>query len=226
MTKTLSILCRTLLGVLLLATAPAGAQEIYEHFPASVNKDAKYVFYSHGFIVEGTDPRPVNVAQGWGVYDFPAVKKALADETYHLIAFHRPKNTDPLAYATELEKQVRTLVEAGVPVRNITLVGFSRGGFITGVASSQLSDVGVNSVLLAACGGLVSDRFSHIRPSGHMLSIYEKSDRAGSCRDLETRSPDLLSFQEIEINTGLSHGAFFRPLPDWVQPLKDWIKSR
>jgi len=31
------------------------------------------------------------------------------------------------------------------------------------------------------------------------------------------------SFKEVAISTGRKHGAFFQPLPEWVQPLKAWI---
>lgn len=198
---------------------------MYEKFPDEINPKENYVFYSHGYIVEGDNPKPVEQKFGWGLYDFPAIKKSLSDDSYNLIAYHRPKNTDPFEYANELTRQVRYLVEKGVSPKNITIMGFSRGAFITGLASDKLSDLAVNTIILAGCGRLVSSNHTDIKVYGHVLSIYEKSDRANTCMALKAKSYNVKSFAEIEINTGLEHGAFYRPIPEWVTPVKNWIKS-
>lgn len=33
---------------------------------------------------------------------------------------------------------------------------------------------------------------------------------------------ELDSFEEVAIATGRKHGAFFQPLPEWIEPLKAW----
>lgn len=201
------------------------AGSVYEKFPDEINPKDKYVFYSHGYIVEGDDPKPVDTRFGWGLYDFPAIKKSLSDDSYNLIAFHRPKNTDPFEYANELNIQVRELVTKGVAPKNITIMGFSRGAFITGLTSDKLSDLSINTVILAGCGRLVYKQHTDIKVYGNVLSIYEKTDRANTCRALKAKSTGLKSFTELEINTGLEHGAFYRPITEWVEPVKSWIKS-
>ena len=50
--------------------------EVYDRFPDVIDPAGRYVIYSHGLIVEGDDPRPVSPE--FGVYDFPAVVRALA----------------------------------------------------------------------------------------------------------------------------------------------------
>ncbi len=62
--------------------------------------------------------------------------------------------------------------------------------------------------------------------NGAFLSVYETSDGALTCKKLQNRSPRLTSFKEISIATGLEHGAFYRPLAEWVAPVKQWIKER
>lgn len=213
-----------LLTILVSSLSWAGG--VYDRLPDKINSEDKFLFYSHGYIVEGDNPRPIETKFGWGMYDFPAIKAALASEDYHLIAAHRPKNTDPFKYATELNRQVRQLVDAGVPAANITIMGFSRGAFITGLASDKLADLSVNTVILAGCGGLGSARFPDIRVYGHVLSVYEKSDQAGTCKKLKDKSKGLTSYTEIEINTALEHGAFYRPLPEWLIPVKKWIREK
>ena len=212
----------------MILTAPfsAFAAKVYNQLPAEIEPKGHYVFYSHGYIVEGDNPKPVDTRFGWGLYDFPKIKETLSDESYTLIATHRSKNTDPYKYATGLSQQVRSLVEQGVKPENITLMGFSRGAFITGLTSDKVSDLAVNTIILAGCGRLLSKNHTDIKVYGHVLSIFEKSDRASSCEKLKQKSQLTKSFTEIEIDTGLEHGAFYRPIPEWVTPVKDWIKAR
>jgi hypothetical protein len=198
------------------------AADVYEQFPDKIKSSQKYVFYSHGLIVEGTNPTPVNAR--WGTYEFPRIKKALADADYNLIAYHRAKNTKPKAFAQKLASDVRLLIAHGVPASNISLIGFSRGGAITIETSHLLANENVNFIILAACG-----RYLHNRPSltmhGHILSIYETSDEVGSCQFLADRSQHIRRFNEIAISTAKEHGAFYTPLPQWVDPVKKWLKE-
>lgn len=60
-------------SLLLPLTCPA--VELYDHFPTAIHADERYVIYSHGLIVEGTDPKPISPK--YGQYDFPAIKQAL-----------------------------------------------------------------------------------------------------------------------------------------------------
>ncbi|WP_444944498.1 alpha/beta hydrolase [Microbulbifer sp. ZKSA006] len=214
----------SILGLAISVSCSGG--EIYNQLPEKIDPNETYVFYSHGYIVEGDNPKPINDRFGWGLYDFPAIKESLSDESYHLVAYHRPKNTDPYKYANELNSQVRKLVEHGVSPNNIVIMGFSRGAFITGLTSDKLSDLAIDTIILAGCGRLVSKSHTDIKVYGDVLSIYDKSDQASSCQSLEKKSQGLKSFSELEINTGLEHGAFYRPLPDWVEPVKAWIKSK
>jgi len=210
----------------LLVSASAVAGKIYTDFPLEIKADQSYVIYSHGYIVEGTNPKPIDQRFGWGLYDFPKIKKALSDDSYNLIAIHRPKNTDPFEFATKLSMEIRKLTESGVKPGRITIVGFSRGAFITGLTSDKLSDLQVNTIILAGCGRLVSKNHTDIKVYGHVLSIYEKTDRANTCEKLKQKSRLVKSFTELEINTGLEHGAFYRPIPEWIGPVKEWIKAR
>ncbi|MGO2127995.1 MAG: alpha/beta hydrolase, partial [Pseudoalteromonas prydzensis] len=59
------------LFLLLFSSAPF-AGEVFTAFPSTIDATQKYVFYSHGLIVEGTNPRPVN--SRWGTYEFPEIK--------------------------------------------------------------------------------------------------------------------------------------------------------
>lgn len=198
--------------------------EVFESLPDKINSSDKYVFYSHGLILEGTDPTPIH--ERWGQYNFPAIKKELADSSYHLIATHRPAKTHPFKYAEQLSKQVTKLLKNGVPASNISLVGFSRGGFITAIASSNLKNMDINFVILAACTiGLAKK--AEIDIYGHLFSVFETSDSVGSCDHIVARSVGTVSFyKEISISTGKEHGAFFIPRKEWIVPVKAWLKRK
>ncbi len=215
-------LVSTSLISLSMLSSQALAGQVYDTFPTEIKAEQKYVFYSHGFIVEGTNPRPENAR--WGVYEFPKIKSALADESYHLIAHHRPKGTDPFVYAKTLAKDVLTLIAHGVKAENITIMGFSRGAFITSLTSHHLAKTPVNTILLAGCGRIVSSKYADYTLNGPVLSVYEKSDGALSCEKLRARSPNIISYKEIALDTGEEHGAFYRPIKEWVTPVKEWIK--
>ena len=200
------------------------AAEVYPDFPAHIDSDRSYVIYSHGRIVEGDDPKPIH--ERWGIYDFPAIVSRLAEgNSFVLVAHHRSEDTDVPIYVERLKSWVRKLVEVGVEPESITLVGFSRGGQITALAASQLKPMNINTALLATCWeNGVQDQPS-ITLSGRLLSIYETTDSALSCRNSAARSARLSSFEEVDISTGKEHGAFYKPLSDWVEPLLLWIKK-
>lgn len=109
---------------------------------------------------------------------------------------------------------------------HIAIMGFSRGAFITSLTSHYLEETPVNTVLLAGCGRIVSTKYSDIKMNGNFLSIYETTDGASTCKKLKNRSPNLISFDEISISTGKEHGAFYRPIAEWVVPVKQWIKEK
>ena len=210
-----------LLAFSMLVPIGASAVELYDRFPDSIHAGERYVIYSHGFIVEGDDPKPVSPK--YGQYDFPAIKQALFNQGgFNLIAYQRPKSSDD-SYADMLQSWVRRLLDAGVKPSRITLVGFSRGAGLTALASSGLSSTGINTALMAICEDGEVSHASGLNLGGNLLSIYETSDElGGSCGKLAARS-HLQSFKEVPISTGKKHGAFFQPLPEWIAPLKQWI---
>lgn len=200
------------------------AGDVYADFPVQIDTHRSYVVYSHGQIVEGDDPRPVHKL--WGQYDFPAIISALAEnQSFALIAPHRPANTDLEEYVDRLTEWVCRLTDAGVKPENITLVGFSRGGHMTALAADKLKPLNINTALLGTCWQTGVQDQSSITLSGRLFSVYETSDSARSCSKLASRSPQLSSFEEISISTGLEHGAFYIPLSDWVEPLLLWINK-
>ena len=215
------LVIRTVILLCACWVLPVCAGTIYSQFPTEIDPHGHYVFYSHGFIVEGTNPKPVH--KTFGVYDFIAVKEALTDESYHLIAYHRPEGTEPFTFAKKLAVDVEVLISAGVAESNISLVGFSRGGALSILAANELKRTHINLIILAGCAGLIKNHTS-VKAYGKVYSIFERSDQVGSCQFLIDRS-DVTKFEELSINTGLSHGAFYKPKDEWLLPIKKWLKD-
>lgn len=208
---------------LLLSAAPVAAQRgaILGDVPAEVRPGARYVIYLHGRIVEEKGPRPTD--ERFGIYEYQQILDTLAASGAEVIAQQRPAGTDFRAFGAHVADQVRRLRAAGVPAERIAVVGFSKGGAIAMVASALLEDPRIPFVFLGACGDWVRGR-DDVDVRGRILSIYEASDELGtSCEPLFQQAGQPGGHREVRIATGAGHGAFFRPRPEWVAPVLEWI---
>lgn len=188
---------------------------------AAASEADPLVYYLHGSIVEGDDPRPVH--DRWGVYDYPFVVEALGSQGATVVSEHRAADTDVNEYANGLAAEIKEQIASGVPPQNITVVGFSKGGAIAILVSGLLDEPDVRFVFLAACANWLT-LHPDIVPKGRILSIIEKSDRlGGSCDSFAARNENLGSYREISISTGKEHGAFYLPRAVWIDPLLAWI---
>ncbi len=214
-----------LIITLLLVTPASKADEAFlESIPEVVDISKQYLFYLHGAIVERGDLSPTHPK--FGLYDMPAIRQALVSEGTVLISDHRAQGTKPMAYAQDLAKDVETLIAAGVPAKNITISGFSKGGMISILTSSILKNSEVNFVFMASCNRWSFENDA-IKVVGRILSLYETTDTIGlSCAPLIAKSPDVTAYKQIPLSTGKQHGAFYLPTDEWVQPLKEWSRDQ
>ena len=108
--------------------------------PSSPDASEKYVFYLHGS-AEETD----------GDSDkYQAAVEAISDNVDNVISEVRG-DTDPNSYAEKIKKQVSTLISKGVPAKNITISGFSKGSIIALATAGAINNKDINYVLLAGC---------------------------------------------------------------------------
>jgi len=191
--------------------------------PASPDAHASYLIYLHGRIIEVQGRRPSHPQ--FGVYEYDAILEGFAARGFQVVSEARPADTQVEAYARHVADQVRTLLDAGVPAERIAVVGFSKGGMIAVAASSVLWVPGVRYAILAGCNQSVFDD-ADLTLTGRVLSIHEASDDIGvSCAPLIGRSPDA-DATERRIDTGERHGAFYRPIDAWLDPLFAWLEGR
>ena len=196
------------------------APQILTDVPAEIDPDARYLFYLHGAIIERAGVRPTHPK--FGIYEYRKILEVFAEHGLVVISEARPAGTDGAVYAKKVANQVRALLAAGVPSKHITVVGFSKGGGIAITASSILSEERLNFVFMGACGPWL-DKRPELVPHGRLLALREASDDiVGSCDALFDRMAGEGDREEITLELGGGHGAFYRPRPEWVHPVVEW----
>jgi hypothetical protein len=195
-------------------------------FPVSIDPSARYLFYLHGKIIE--DQGLHASSPDYGDYEYLAILEELASHGFIVISEQRPVNTDGIEYAHKIAGQAGVLLNAGVPAKNITVVGASKGAGIAIYVSHFLENKEMNFVILGICAADTVQGLEQtgIFLHGNVLSIYDASDNlAGSCQELFTFSKDrgLARNAEIVLHVGTGHGILYQPLDEWVLPTVQWV---
>ena len=209
---------------------PIPELEDFENYgsPDSIDADQRYLFYLHGKIIE--DQGLPAISPDFGEYEYEAILEQLSGFGFVVISEQRTRGTDGVEYARKIAEQVTTLIDAGIPAQNITVVGASKGGAIAIYVSHFLENESVNFVLMAICHPdyvdiLIRDK---ITLYGNVLSVFDSIDEyAGSCQELFTLSEGkgLSRFDEIVLDVGTGHGILYQPLDDWILPVVQWANK-
>lgn len=197
---------------------------------AAEPESSRHLIYVHGRIVqEKQSLRPEHPR--FGVYEVEQILDAFRERGFVVTTELRPEKAAVSDSADRLVAQVQALLGSGVPARNVTVVGASMGAAITMAAAARLANPDLRFVILGSClsnsirGLLSSERRA---PIGHVLAIREQSDEyTDKCspRTAPGALPDLVT-RELVLDTGLSHGFLYRPLPEWVDPAVEWAEAR
>jgi hypothetical protein len=207
---------RTALLLILLLLVPASA--------SLAQADSRYVIYLHGRIVEEEGRHPTH--PDFGTYEYDAILDSLRHAGLTVLSEQRPRGTDSDAFADHVARQVDSLIARGVSPSAITVMGFSKGGWIAILASSKLKNPNVSYVFMAACGPWAFEK-SDLHVTGRMLSIHETSDSMGvSCAPIFARRGPGSVAREIALSEGRRHGTFFQPRPSWLAPAVKWARGR
>jgi hypothetical protein len=167
------------------------------------------------------------VSPEYGEYEYHEILEKLEGDGFIVISEPREKNTDGIAYARQIIEQITSIMDAEVPAKNITVVGASKGAWITVYISHLLGNEQVNFVIMAICDpeNLEAFKQDQITLSGNILSIYDSADAlAGSCQELFSISEGkgISNYEELILNTGLGHGVLYQPLDEWIIPVVQW----
>lgn len=191
-------------------------------FPERIDPAKRYLFYLHGKIIE--DQGIPAVSPDYGAYEYQAILEKLNSYGFVVISEQRAKNTDPAVYARRVAEQVTTLLNAGVPAANITVVGASKGALITVYAAHFLANKDLSFAILAVCNPEAFDAFKRDQAFlyGNILSLYDSADvYAGSCQDLYAFSEGkgIARHEEMVLHLGAGHGILYQPLDEWIIPV-------
>ena len=182
-----------------------------------------WLFFLHDEAVE-------NITRGYmeanfGEYEYYRVMRMLGDSGFDMISEERKHNTDPSLYADSVAQQIRRLLAAGVPAKNIAVLGDSKGALIAMLVSTRLDNRDIRYTVLGGCS---ATNLAAFPPTfhGNVLSIYEYGDTLGhSCAAVFRRSKDMGNRKEIMIETGLGHSVFLHPLMAWLAPSIAWARA-
>jgi predicted small secreted protein len=194
-------------------------------FPEQIDPSKRYLIYVHGKIIE--DQGLPAISPDYGEYEYDAILKKLSSYGFVVISDQRPKDADVLVYAKKITQQAQKLLDAGVPAKNITVVGASKGGAIAIYVSHLLANPEVSYVIMAICHpDNVTDFIRYqVTLYGNVLSIYDSSDElAGSCQSLFdfSQGKGLARHEEIVLQVGTGHGILYKPLDEWITPIIQW----
>ena len=214
--------------IIFLISSLSYSQNIYNSIPPNIDSTQKYIFYLHGRIIEEQGIRPVS--EKYGVYEYEKILKSLAVTGIDVISEPRPKNTDALIYAEKVASQIDTLLKNGVPLKNVTIIGASKGAGISVLISSIIKNSELKFVLMAICNDEMAEYWNEngIQLWGRVLYIYDCADEiAGSCKDYldNLQSGGLTEYKEVKVELGLGHGLLFLPLKEWVKPALEWSQK-
>ena len=212
-------------GIIFIQTA--SAQTVSSYLPAKIAPKEKYLFYLHGAVVTLYGNNAVNdAAPEWGPYEYANILDSLKQYGFNIISENRKKEIPDSFYTEQLRLQVDSLLAARVPVKNITVVGASSGWDIALRASAKIKNPKLKFVLMGGCWPNTYKDYSGIKLYGRFLSIIEKSDPHGSCTAIFTNRENIKEFRELVLNTGLSHGFFYKAREAWVAPVVAWANGR
>ncbi len=217
---------RILILLFLISSAAAG-QTARAFIPKGNTPYKKYLFYLHGQLITNVGDNAINNgAPEWGRYEYSIILDSLQHRGFNVISEKRMPDVNDSVYITRLANQIDTLLKTGVSVDSIVVVGASAGWPIGLFASYTLKNNKLHFVMMGGCWPETYKDFSGIQLYGNFLSIIEKSDKHGTCFQVFENQPHITSHKEITLDTGLSHGFFYKARNVWMDPIVDWLKGK
>lgn len=207
-----SILCPFNFLIAALFLSGNAAADVSEKLPGKIDPADSWVFYAHGSAVYKK-----NKTVGW-----KKKTRAFSGAGYRVISAERFDVDEEIAYAETVVTQIGSLLEAGVPAKNIFVGGYSRGAVIALDVAGRLKNPAVNYFLIAGCK---QDAAAEPGIQGRFLSLYGTDDEKdyGSCNTL-LKGKDGVALTEKEYPDE-DHSFFSGMNSDWFKPIRTWMKQ-
>jgi hypothetical protein len=194
--------------------------------PNETIASGRYLFYLHGAVVTELGNNAINQSvPEWGPYEYLAILDSLRKRNFTVISEIRKKGVADSIYAGKIVKQIDSLLKSEAKEKNIMVVGASSGSDIVLQVSSMLKSEVVKYVKMGGCWPDTYKEYLNLELHGHFLSIIEATDPHGTCYTV-FQGRHLKSYQEIKLNTGLSHGFIYKGYKEWIDPMVEWFEKR
>ena len=197
------------------------AKSAFYEMPDHIDSSANYMFFLHNYYVETQGPN--------GACKYYEILQTFVDNGFTVISEVRSGEIVPSEYSKKIVRQVRRLLDAGVPPERITVAGHSKGGAITLCVASQLKNPNIGYVIMAGCDikSLAQAYPDFTQIKGEFLSIYASSDLiASSCQNVFSKAIIGICYKEITLHSDKGHQLFFHPEDIWIEPVMAWINQR
>ena len=194
-------------------------------FACETKNDERYVFFLHNRFLETHELNELHPK--FGRTQYKEVIDEFEKSGLKVISEKRNGNVDTREYAIGIVNQIDSLIKTGIKPEKITIIGTSKGGYIAQIVSTLANNQDLNFIFIACFRDSDIQNFPKINYCGNILTIYEKSDPFGvsALERKKTSSCEIKNFKEIELNTGIEHGFFFKPIKEWVNPAIKWANG-
>lgn len=189
----------------------------------SIKENNTHIFYLHGRIVQ---EQGINaVSEKFGKYEYTKIIDSLriigGSEIHAEI---RKPNTNFDEFCIYTSNQIDSLIRNEVHPKNIMVVGASMGG-VMAMKISSININPINYVFLGSNNDSIEKDFD-FNLHGRILGIYEKSDSIcdKNYQYWINKCEEVIEFKQLKIDTGLGHGFLYRPLKEWMNPVKKMVK--
>ncbi len=211
--------------ILILLAIQSGSfgQTVGSDLPTEISKSGRYLFYQHGGVVTALGDNAINQSvPEWGPYEYTRILDSLRKRGFHVISEIRKEGIGDSIYTNKIVSQIDSLLRAGVKTKNILIVGASAGWNITLQVSAKLKNKQMKFVMMGGCWPNTYKDYSSLLITGKFLSIIETTDPHGTCNSIFQGRKKITSYQEVKLNTGLSHGFIYKGYKEWIDPIVAW----
>ncbi len=194
-------------------------------FACEAKNDDRFIFFLHNKFLENHELNESHPKYGRTQYN--EVITEFEKNGFKVISEKRNRDTDIKEYAVGIVNQIDSLIKKGIEPKKITVIGTSKGGYIAQIVSTLANNQDLNFIFIACFRDNDIQNFTEINYCGNILTIYEKSDPYGvsALERKKMSSCEIKNFKEIELNTGMGHGFFFKPLKEWIKPAVKWASG-
>jgi len=202
------------------------AQTVSTGLPKDINPKERYLFYLHGAVVTILGNNAINNgAPEWGPYEYLNILDSLAKNGFTVISENRKEKIDDTVYSNKIVKQIDSLFKKQVSPESILLIGASAGWNIVLQVAYKMKHKSMRFVIMGGCWPDTYKDFSGFQLNGNFLSVIEASDPHGTCIAIFESRNTMTSYKEIKLNTGLSHGFFYKGRRAWIDPIMQWFNE-